>query len=116
METGRLRALSLAQTRGLQASSIIQERIRYERGLTRMHPRKFFRLPAAVVFFLAPLALYSFAQDPQESSSKHPPVEDDGKSKAAASKDPSQPKYDPLRAEKDIEGGNYYMKNGNIDA
>ena len=81
-----------------------------------MLPGKLFRMPAIVVLFLAPLTASCFAQDPQESSSKHPPVEDDGKSKAAASKDSSQPKYDPLRAEKDIEVGNYYMKKGNIDA
>jgi len=57
-----------------------------------------------------------FAQEPQESSSKHPPVEDDDKSKGSASKDPSQPRFDPLRAEKDIEVGTYYMKKGNLDA
>jgi len=55
-----------------------------------------------------------FAQE--ESSSKHPPVEDDGKSKGAATTDPNQPKWDPVRAEKDIEVGNYYMKRHNFDA
>jgi tetratricopeptide (TPR) repeat protein len=29
---------------------------------------------------------------------------------------PDQPKWDPLRAEKDIEVGKYYMKKGDIDA
>jgi tetratricopeptide (TPR) repeat protein len=75
-----------------------------------------FRLAVAALISLAPLIPSCFAQDPQESSSKHPPVEDDGKSKSGASKDPSQPRYDPLRAEKDIEVGTYYMRKGNIDA
>ena len=29
---------------------------------------------------------------------------------------PDQPKWDPLRAEKDIEVGKYYMKKGDVDA
>lgn len=35
---------------------------------------------------------------------------------SAAQSAPDQPKWDPLRAEKDMEVGKYYMKKGDIDA
>ena len=35
---------------------------------------------------------------------------------SAAQSAPDQPKWDPLRAEKDLEVGKYYMKKGDIDA
>jgi len=71
------------------------------------------------------------AQDPpQESSSKpadapNPPPEkpagkpekNDKKNKdSAANSAPDQPKWDPLRAEKDLEVGQYYMRKGDVDA
>jgi tetratricopeptide (TPR) repeat protein len=64
---------------------------------------------------------------PQESSSK-PPKDPDSdmkpKSTAKPKKDkdaatenaPDQPVYDPLRAEKDLEVGQYYMHKGDVDA
>ena len=72
------------------------------------------------------------AQDPppnpsQESSSK-PPADANGdmkpKSPAKPKKDkdtatqnaPDQPTWDPLRAEKDLEVGQYYMHKGDVDA
>jgi tetratricopeptide (TPR) repeat protein len=68
----------------------------------------------------------SQAQDPpQESSSKpaSPPNEDlKPKSTAKQKKDtatqnsPDQPTWDPLRAEKDLEVGQYYLKKGDVDA
>ncbi len=72
------------------------------------------------------------AQDPQQESSSKPPESpskpakpnDDMKPKSSAKqkKDsatqnaPDQPTWDPLRAEKDLEVGQYYMKKGDVDA
>ena len=81
-----------------------------------------FLLAAALLPFVAPQAR---AQDPpQESSSKpaSPPDDLKPKSKAKQKKDaatqnaPDQPTWDPLRAEKDLEVGQYYMKKGDVDA
>jgi tetratricopeptide (TPR) repeat protein len=93
-------------------------------------------LAAATVIFLFVSAPPSRAQDPGDSSSMPPPpaakAQDDPfkdpktkptkKSKDSKDKDsattsaPDQPKYDPLRAEKDLEVGKYYMNKGDIDA
>jgi len=72
------------------------------------------------------------AQDPQQESSSKPPESsskpakpnDDMKPKSSSKqkKDtatqnaPDQPAWDPLRAEKDLEVGQYYMKKGDVDA
>jgi tetratricopeptide (TPR) repeat protein len=65
------------------------------------------------------------AQDPgQESSSmpQAPPETTPPKQAAKPKKDsatqsaPDQPIWDPLRAEKDLEVGQYYMKKGDVDA
>jgi len=66
------------------------------------------------------------AQEPQPESSSKPasPPNDDTKPKSPAKqkKDtatknaPDQPAWDPLRAEKDLEVGQYYMKKGDLDA
>ncbi len=72
------------------------------------------------------------AQDPQQESSSKPPESsskpakpnDDMKPKPSAKqrKDtatqnaPDQPTWDPVRAEKDLEVGQYYMKKGDVDA
>jgi tetratricopeptide (TPR) repeat protein len=78
---------------------------------------------AAVFLPFAPLPMR--AQDPpQESSSKPASPPDDMKPKSAAKKKkdtatqnaPDQPTWDPLRAEKDLEVGQYYMKKGDVDA
>ncbi len=62
---------------------------------------------------------------PQGSSSKAASPADDMKPKSPAKqkKDtatqknaPDQPTWDPLRAEKDLEVGQYYMKRGDLDA
>jgi tetratricopeptide (TPR) repeat protein len=57
----------------------------------------------------------------QEPAPAPPPKQEDKpKSKPNADSTvqsaPDQPKWDPLRAEKDIEVGKYYMKKGDIDA
>ncbi len=85
----------------------------------------------AVVFALFG-SFQARAQDPlQESSSKppgsaskpaSPPDDMKPKSSARQKKDsasqnaPDQPTWDPLRAEKDLEVGQYYMKKGDVDA
>jgi len=65
------------------------------------------------------------AQDPQQDSSSKPPdaaapapTKKPSKSnKDSATKNaPDQPKWDPLRAEKDIEVGQHYMHKGDYDA
>jgi tetratricopeptide (TPR) repeat protein len=65
------------------------------------------------------------AQDPpKESSSKPPdaagtaPAKPPAKSNKdnATQNSPDQPTWDPLRAEKDLEVGQYYMRRGDVDA
>jgi len=66
------------------------------------------------------------AQDPQpDSSSKQaepapaPPPQKPGakpNKDSGTSSAPDQPIYDPLRAEKDLEVGQYYMRKGDVDA
>jgi len=65
------------------------------------------------------------AQDPQQESSSKPPdaaapspaKKPDKSNKDSATKNaPDQPKWDPLRAEKDIEVGQHYMHIGDYDA
>src|SRR5437899_11020818 len=89
-------------------------------------------IPAFAVTFLLLAVSPSHAQDPQqESSSKpqdstakpaSPPDDMKPKSTANQKKDNAtknaadQPAWDPLRAEKDLEVGQYYMKKGDLDA
>ena len=70
-------------------------------------------------------SLRARAQDPPpESSSKPAKPNDDMKPKpstkqrkdTATQNAPDQPAWDPLRAEKDLEVGQYYMKKGDVDA
>src|SRR4029077_15247582 len=81
--------------------------------------------PLLTVAFLLLVPLFLRAQDPQpESSSKSadapapaPPKSSSKKNKDTATKSATdQPTWDPLRAEKDLEVGQYYMKKGDIDA
>ena len=74
-------------------------------------------------FLLAGSTLWVMAQPTrgQESSSKtQPKQEDQTKPKpntdSPVNSAPDQPKWDPLRADKDIEVGKYYMRKGDIDA
>jgi tetratricopeptide (TPR) repeat protein len=79
---------------------------------------------AAVFLLFAQSAMR--AQDPPQESSSKPASSpnDDLKPKSAAKqkKDtatqnaPDQPTWDPLRAEKDLEVGQYYMRKGDVDA
>jgi tetratricopeptide (TPR) repeat protein len=76
---------------------------------------------AGITLFLLGLPLR--AQDPAPESSSKPaeapaPKKPDKKHKsdAATQNAPDQPSWDPLRAEKDIEVGQYYMRKGDVDA
>jgi tetratricopeptide (TPR) repeat protein len=73
----------------------------------------------AVLMLAAPA--YNFAQDSSSKPADAPPAPQP-KSPAKSNKDtatksaPDQPTWDPLRAEKDLEVGQYYMKRGDYDA
>ena len=76
---------------------------------------------AAVVFFVAGPMLH--AQEPEPESSSKPadaprPKKPDTKKKpdSVTQNATDQPAWDPLRAEKDLEVGQYYMRKGDIDA
>src|SRR5260370_19271463 len=83
-------------------------------------------MPILSMYFLLIAASKGYTQDPPQESSSKPasPPNDDMKPKSPAKqkKDsatqnaPDQPTWDPLRAEKDLEVGNYYMKKGDLDA
>src|SRR6516162_8923843 len=74
-------------------------------------------------FLLAGSTLSLMAQPArgQESSSKEQ-VKPEDQTKPKPNSDspvnsaPDQPKWDPLRADKDLEVGKYYMKKGDVDA
>jgi tetratricopeptide (TPR) repeat protein len=63
------------------------------------------------------LPALAWAQDPPSAA---PPKPDSGKPKpntdSALKSAPDQPKWDPMRAEKDLEVGKYYMRKGDVDA
>ncbi len=73
------------------------------------------------------MASMGYAQDPQQESSSKPPdaaapasakkSDKPAKANTDSAKDaPDQPKWDPLRAEKDIEVAQHYMHTGDYDA
>jgi tetratricopeptide (TPR) repeat protein len=87
------------------------------------------RLRCALQFLIAASLLAAgsplYAQDPpKDSSSKpaEPPSAPPLKPPAKPNKDnatqnaPDQPTWDPLRAEKDMEVGQYYMRKGDVEA
>ena len=82
-------------------------------------------IPILAVTSLSFAGLPGRAQDSKQESSSKPAeapgssqVKPAGKKKkdAAIQNSPDQPAWDPLRAEKDLEVGQYYMKKGDLDA
>lgn len=88
-----------------------------------------FLLPIAFACLILPAPTVR-AQDPQGESSSTapqpppPPAPETPHSKSSKNKNkdapiksaPDQPTWDPLRAEKDLEVGQFYMKKGDLDA
>jgi tetratricopeptide (TPR) repeat protein len=78
-------------------------------------------LAMTLASLLCPVQKLHAQEPPQESSSK-PTEAPQPKPPAKSNKDtatksaPDQPAWDPLRAEKDLEVGQYYMKRGDYDA
>jgi tetratricopeptide (TPR) repeat protein len=78
----------------------------------------------ALASLFCPVHKLHAQQPPEESSSKpdEPPPAPPPKLPAKKNKDsatqsaPDQPTWDPLRAEKDLEVGQYYMRRGDYDA
>jgi tetratricopeptide (TPR) repeat protein len=74
---------------------------------------------AAVGVFFFPALMLAAQDGPQEAPPK-PAQQKEKATKPATDKAtenaPDQPKWDPLRAEKDLEVGQYYMKRGDYDA
>jgi tetratricopeptide (TPR) repeat protein len=106
-----------------------------ERGRSMLRPYKlpamkveYFKLKSIAIVFallLAAAAIGAKVQDPaqdpatkqQEPAPAPPPKQGAKPNKdSATSSAPDQPIYDPLRAEKDLEVGQYYMRKGDVDA
>ena len=87
----------------------------------RARRRLAWTLAAAGVFVAAPRA-EAHAQEPQQEPTQKPEDARPKKPAPKANKDnatqnaPDQPKWDPLRAEKDLEVGQFYMRKGDLDA
>jgi len=88
-------------------------------------------IPILAALLLLCAASLVHAQDPPQESSSKPadapspapekptgkPAKNDKKNKDTATNSaPDQPTWDPLRAEKDLEVGQYYMRKGDVDA
>jgi tetratricopeptide (TPR) repeat protein len=69
-------------------------------------------LLAAAIVCGAASSSFSQSAKPEDSPKAKPNKQTDTAAKSAD----DQPKWDPYRAEKDIEVGQYYMKNGRFDA
>lgn len=91
------------------------------------HPTKRMSFASRIVssvFLLSFVAIFppshALAQDPPPKPSENPappPKNQDGKpGSPATANSPDQPTWDPLRAEKDLEVGRYYMHKGDVDA
>ncbi len=75
----------------------------------------------AMGLLIAPGSMISraHAQNPPAPSpvpSQQPPPKPKPNTDSAVQSAEDQPKWDPLRAEKDIEVGKYYMRRGDVDA
>lgn len=76
----------------------------------------------ALVFLMLGVPARNGAQDPPPNPPDNPPAPTDKPKPAKPNTDtatqnsPNQPTWDPLRAEKDMQVGEYYMHKGDIDA
>lgn len=72
---------------------------------------------ALLLFCVSPLPLRAQSPGSPEPPGAPPPAPATKPNQdSALSSAPDQPKWDPLRAEKDLQVGAYYMKKGDIDA
>src|SRR5260370_4856539 len=110
-----------------RTTSIILERIGKRRGTVVGRMKRSWRIcwrlaAGAAMRILSPSLLCSQDQPPESSSkpsdAPNPPKKSNKKNKpdSATQNSPDQPTWDPLRAEKDIEVGQYYMRKGDVDA
>ena len=83
-----------------------------------IHTRSLRIVATVTIFSLFLCGASVGAQDPPASAP--PPTQPPSKPKknvdSAVNSAPDQPQWDPLRAEKDLDVGKYYMKRGDIDA
>ena len=91
--------------------------------MTVMPFSRTFPILAAISLFFAVTPAHAQDQQPESSSKpadspNAPPPKFSSKQKrdTATQNAPDQPSWDPLRAEKDLEVGQYYMKRGDLDA
>ncbi|HVS87013.1 MAG TPA: tetratricopeptide repeat protein [Candidatus Acidoferrum sp.] len=94
----------------------------------KLHPTDYMRRVWRNAYCLAILALlmlgapaHNFAQDSSSKPADAPPAPQPKlpakpNQDSATQSAPDQPTWDPLRAEKDLEVGHYYMKKGDWDA
>ena len=82
-----------------------------------MQGNVFRKRPLKILVLLSFCLMEVAGSGAQSSNTDQPPKAKPNKQTDAATKNADdQPKWDPYRAEKDIEVGQYYMKNGKIDA
>jgi tetratricopeptide (TPR) repeat protein len=78
------------------------------------------KLSTAVLIAVAAVCLAVQSASPQDPAPPAPKPQDQPKPKpntdSATQSASDQPKWDPLRAEKDLEVGKYYMNKGDLDA
>jgi tetratricopeptide (TPR) repeat protein len=92
------------------------------------HPTDYMKKPALSALYTTLLAFLVLgrtargAQEPPPNPADKPPAPTDKPKPAKPNSDnatqnaPDQPKWDPLRAEKDMQVGQYYMHKGDLDA
>jgi tetratricopeptide (TPR) repeat protein len=89
-------------------------------SMTSLLRSAFYLTPLALVMFAAPAR--SFAQDPPPPPPDKPAAPTDKAKPPKPNTDnatqnaPDQPTWDPLRAERDMQVGQYYMHKGDVDA
>jgi tetratricopeptide (TPR) repeat protein len=71
---------------------------------------------AVLAIALAPGIRPLSAQEPPAAPPPPPPPKAKPNTDSAVQSADDQPKWDPLRADKDIEVGKYYMRKGDVDA